>query len=159
MIIEDEEPIRHFLRATLEANHYRVKESGTARDGVLQADVCEGQHVRAQLVEHQEHLRGPAADAVHGGQAHDQRFILQCRPFARVEMAGNEMAREVANIQRLAFRQADAAQGSYMHAAQAVRICGISRPEDSRGDKMVRDYVAWGAGPRGSRPGRGETLG
>ena len=36
-------------------------------------------------------------------------------------------------------------------AAQAVRICGASRPEDSRGDKMVRDYVAWGAGPRGSQ--------
>lgn len=37
LIIEDEEPIRRFLRATLEASHYRVKESGTARDGVLQA--------------------------------------------------------------------------------------------------------------------------
>jgi two-component system KDP operon response regulator KdpE len=37
LIVEDEEPIRRFLRATLEANHFRVKESGTARDGVLQA--------------------------------------------------------------------------------------------------------------------------
>lgn len=37
LIIEDEEPIRRFLRATLEANHYRVKEAGTARDGTLQA--------------------------------------------------------------------------------------------------------------------------
>lgn len=37
LIIEDEEPIRRFLRATLEASHFRVKESGTARDGVLQA--------------------------------------------------------------------------------------------------------------------------
>ncbi|MBY0112914.1 MAG: response regulator [Phycisphaerales bacterium] len=37
LIIEDEEPIRRFLRATLEANHFRVKESSTARDGVLQA--------------------------------------------------------------------------------------------------------------------------
>ncbi len=37
LIIEDEEPIRHFLRATLEANHYRVKEAGTARDGTLLA--------------------------------------------------------------------------------------------------------------------------
>ncbi len=37
LIIEDEEPIRRFLRATLEANNFRVKESSTARDGVLQA--------------------------------------------------------------------------------------------------------------------------
>jgi len=37
LIIEDEEPIRRFLRATLEANHYRVKEAGNARDGALLA--------------------------------------------------------------------------------------------------------------------------
>lgn len=37
LIIEDEDPIRRFLRATLEANHFRLKESGTAHDGVLQA--------------------------------------------------------------------------------------------------------------------------
>jgi len=37
LIVEDEEPIRRFLRATLEANHYRVKEAGTAREGTLQA--------------------------------------------------------------------------------------------------------------------------
>lgn len=37
LVIEDEEPIGRFLLATLEANHFRVKQSGTARDGVLQA--------------------------------------------------------------------------------------------------------------------------
>jgi two-component system, OmpR family, KDP operon response regulator KdpE len=37
LVIEDEEPIRRFLRATLEANHYRVKEAGTAREGTLAA--------------------------------------------------------------------------------------------------------------------------
>ncbi len=37
LIIEDEEPIRRFLHATLQANHYRVKEAGTARDGALLA--------------------------------------------------------------------------------------------------------------------------
>lgn len=37
LIIEDEEPIRRFLRATLEANSYRVKETGTAREGELLA--------------------------------------------------------------------------------------------------------------------------
>ena len=36
-------------------------------------------------------------------------------------------------------------------AAHAVRLCGASRPEDPRSGKFVRDYVAWGAGPRGSQ--------
>ena len=36
-------------------------------------------------------------------------------------------------------------------AACAVRICGASRPEDARAGSYVRDYVAWGAGPRGSQ--------
>ena len=37
LVVEDQEPIRRFLRATLEANNYRVKEAGTAREGELQA--------------------------------------------------------------------------------------------------------------------------
>ncbi|MCC6678903.1 MAG: response regulator [Phycisphaerales bacterium] len=37
LMIEDEEPIRRFLRATLESQGFRVRESGTAKDGVLQA--------------------------------------------------------------------------------------------------------------------------
>jgi MoxR-like ATPase len=36
-------------------------------------------------------------------------------------------------------------------AAYAVRICGSSRPDDPRADGYVGDYVAWGAGPRGSQ--------
>jgi MoxR-like ATPase len=36
-------------------------------------------------------------------------------------------------------------------AAYAVRLCGASRPDDGRADPFVRDYVAWGAGPRGSQ--------
>lgn len=37
LVVDDEEPIRRFLRATLEASHYRVKEAGTAREGTLLA--------------------------------------------------------------------------------------------------------------------------
>jgi MoxR-like ATPase len=36
-------------------------------------------------------------------------------------------------------------------AAYAVRLCGASRPGDPRADRYVADYVAWGAGPRGSQ--------
>jgi two-component system KDP operon response regulator KdpE len=37
LVIEDEEPIRRFLRATLESQSYRVKEAATANEGLLQA--------------------------------------------------------------------------------------------------------------------------
>lgn len=38
------------------------------------------------------------------------------------------------------------------HVAQyAVGLCGASRPEDARATRHVRDYIAWGAGPRGSQ--------
>ncbi|MGE0606852.1 MAG: AAA family ATPase [Pirellulales bacterium] len=36
-------------------------------------------------------------------------------------------------------------------AAYAVRLCGSSRPDDRRAGDFVKDYVAWGAGPRGSQ--------
>jgi MoxR-like ATPase len=36
-------------------------------------------------------------------------------------------------------------------AAHAVRLCSASRPENPGSGKFVRDYVAWGAGPRGSQ--------
>jgi MoxR-like ATPase len=36
-------------------------------------------------------------------------------------------------------------------AAYAVRVCGSSRPGDSRATKYIKDYVEWGAGPRGSQ--------
>jgi MoxR-like ATPase len=36
-------------------------------------------------------------------------------------------------------------------AAYAVRLCGSSRPADERAGRFVKDYVAWGAGPRGSQ--------
>jgi MoxR-like ATPase len=36
-------------------------------------------------------------------------------------------------------------------AALAVRLCGGSRPTDERADAYIRDYVSWGAGPRGAQ--------
>src|SRR5438094_8574705 len=36
-------------------------------------------------------------------------------------------------------------------AAYAVKLSGCSRPTDSRASQYVQDYVAWGAGPRGSQ--------
>jgi two-component system KDP operon response regulator KdpE len=37
LVVEDEDPIRRFLRATLESQGYRVRESATAREGLMQA--------------------------------------------------------------------------------------------------------------------------
>lgn len=36
-------------------------------------------------------------------------------------------------------------------AQEAVRLCAASRPTDPRSNRFVHDYVAWGAGPRGSQ--------
>lgn len=36
-------------------------------------------------------------------------------------------------------------------AAYAVLLCGSSRPDDDRACQYVKDYVAWGAGPRGGQ--------
>jgi MoxR-like ATPase len=36
-------------------------------------------------------------------------------------------------------------------ANYAVRLCGSSRPADERAKTFVKDYVGWGAGPRGSQ--------
>jgi MoxR-like ATPase len=36
-------------------------------------------------------------------------------------------------------------------AAYAVRLCGASRPADGQADSFIKNYVAWGAGPRGSQ--------
>ena len=39
LVVEDEAPIRKFLRATLGAHGYRIQEATTARDGVVQASM------------------------------------------------------------------------------------------------------------------------
>ena len=36
-------------------------------------------------------------------------------------------------------------------AEYAVQLCGSSRPADSRANQFVKDYVSFGAGPRGSQ--------
>jgi len=47
-------------------------------------------------------------------------------------------------------------------AGYAVKLCGASRPGDSRASQHVKDYVEWGAGPRGSqnlvRAGKARAL-
>ena len=36
-------------------------------------------------------------------------------------------------------------------ASYAVKLCGSSRPGDTRAGTFINDYVGWGAGPRGSQ--------
>lgn len=36
-------------------------------------------------------------------------------------------------------------------ARYSVKLCGATRPADARADRFVKDYVAWGAGPRGAQ--------
>jgi two-component system, OmpR family, KDP operon response regulator KdpE len=41
LVIEDEEPIRKFLRVSLQAQGYRLVEAATGQDGLLQATTCQ----------------------------------------------------------------------------------------------------------------------
>jgi MoxR-like ATPase len=36
-------------------------------------------------------------------------------------------------------------------ASYAVKLCGSSRPQDARAIQFAKDYVSWGAGPRGAQ--------
>lgn len=49
LVIEDEAPIRKFLRATLTAHGFRVNEAGTGRDGVIQAGMSPPQAIILDL--------------------------------------------------------------------------------------------------------------
>src|SRR5690349_11799009 len=60
------------------------------RNAFLQADVIQREDVRAQLVEDQEHLGGPAPDPFHVDERGDERFVVERRPPRRVEGAGDE---------------------------------------------------------------------
>src|SRR5208337_3636966 len=64
-------------------------------EGALQAEVVERQHVRTQLVEHEEHLRGPAADALDVDQGGDQRLVVELLPMPRIEATGGEMPGQI----------------------------------------------------------------
>ena len=50
----------------------------------LQPEVVEREHVGPQQVEHQEHLRGPAADAAHLHQVVDHFLVVHVRPAVHV---------------------------------------------------------------------------
>ena len=38
-----------------------------------------------------------------------------------------------------------------MRGRLLAQLCRSSRPEDKRSGRFVKDYVSWGAGPRGSQ--------
>src|SRR3990170_2090624 len=83
-------------------------------DPLLQPEVVEREHVGPQQVEHQEHLGGPAADAAHVGELGDDLLVAHPRPVARVDLAVDEVLREVGDVLGLAVRQAASSQlGSF----------------------------------------------
>jgi small GTP-binding protein len=92
------------------------------RDRALEADVVDRQHVGAQLVEDQEHLGGPAADALDLGERRDQRLVVELPPGLRVERPGGEVRSEIAQILGLAFGQAAVAQCGDVDGGDGTRI-------------------------------------
>ena len=92
------------------------------RDGALEADVVDRQHVGAQFVEDQEHLGGPAADALDLGQRRDQRLVVELPPALRVERSRGEVRSEIAQILGLAFGQTAVAQCGDVDRGDPARV-------------------------------------
>src|SRR5437016_2382192 len=69
--------------------------------------------------------------------------------------SGGAPALPAASLERSAFLELReliwAAPVPAAVAAYAVRLCGSTRPGDPRARTLVKDYIAWGAGPRGSQ--------
>ena len=72
-----------------------------------------------------------------------------------MKTAGGDSKMPEATLERAAFLELRdliaAAPSPRSTAAYAVRLCGSSRPTDPRAKQFIKDYVAWGAGPRGSQ--------
>src|SRR5262249_47007865 len=73
--------------------------------GALQAQVVEGQHVRPELVEHQEHFGGPSTDAFDVDERSDQRLVIELLPAFGIELSRSEVVRQIEEILRLALRK------------------------------------------------------
>src|SRR5688572_19106369 len=71
-------------------------------DALLQAEVVQREYVRAQQVEHQEHLGGPAPDAAHVGQLGDDLLVGHARPVSGVDLPVDEMLRQIRDVLGLA---------------------------------------------------------
>ncbi len=78
---------------------------GREPQALLQAEVAERKHIRAQQIEDQEHLRGPAADAAHLGEILDDRLVVHGRPFVHVHLAVGKTARKVGDVFAFPLRQ------------------------------------------------------
>src|SRR5262249_43491232 len=97
-------------------------------------------------------------------EAQLDRFMMEIRidypsPEQEEEIVmkttGGTVPMPSATLQRAEFLELRdlvlAVPGAREVAQYAVRLCGSSRPEDTRATNYVRDYIAWGAGPRGSQ--------
>src|SRR5882672_7663205 len=114
-------------------------------DRTLQPEIAERKHIGAHQVEHQEHLRGPAADAAHLDQLGDHRLVVHALPGGQMQGALDEMPREVAEILGLALRQSASAQlrqpcpGDLL-GVHARRQGANARPDTRRG--LDRDLLS-----------------
>jgi MoxR-like ATPase len=97
-------------------------------------------------------------------EAQLDRFMMEIRldyPTAAQEeqivqqTSGRAAALPAAAFDRQAFLElrdlVEAVPVPQTVVAYAVRLCRASRPEDAATRAFVKDYVAWGAGPRGAQ--------
>ena len=93
-------------------------------------EVADRQHVRPVQPEHQEHLGGPAAEALHRRQPFDHHLVGQRVELVELQAPVGDARAQVAQIADFLTAQADAAQrrivDASMAAASGIRPSGNS---------------------------------
>src|SRR5882672_12406760 len=79
-------------------------------DPFPQSEIVQRENIRAQQIEHQEHLGRPAPDAPHLDQLGNDRLVVHARPFVHVDLAVYEVLREVGDVLDLTVGEAAGAQ-------------------------------------------------
>ncbi|KAF4516425.1 hypothetical protein B566_EDAN003171 [Ephemera danica] len=100
----------------------------------LQPEIVKGENIRAQLVEDQEHLGGPPANAANTAQQINQCLVVEREPAGGIKAARREVCRQVENVFDLAPRQPATSQ-----AGLACRQQGLWRDARHGGRKTLPD--------------------
>ena len=126
--------VRAPFRAEL-ANVFRCRPLSLpirALDGVLNAEVQFGQYVAPVQTEHQEHLRGPSANAFDLNKVCDEIVVVHTIDGVERQCALRHFRREIAHVTNFLTRQSDRAQlliARRQHRIGAGRVVRIERVE------------------------------
>jgi hypothetical protein len=75
--------------------------------GIRDPEVSNGQHIGPVQPEHQEHLRGPAAESLHRGQPFHHDIVSQCVDVVEAQTPVGNATTQILDVRRLLAAQTD----------------------------------------------------